>query len=102
MPRKITNRERTLPFGQVRTTAEAGRLARAARRASGLTLDEIYAATSISTRFLSEFERDKPNASFGRVLRTFEALGLDVVIVPRRHTASVLQHLSRRIDEERG
>jgi transcriptional regulator with XRE-family HTH domain len=101
MGREITNREKKLPpFGQLRTAEDAGRIARAARRARKLTLDDVYATTSLSLRFLSEFERGKPNASLGRALRTLEALGLDIVVVPRPHTASVLRDLSRRIEQE--
>jgi len=97
---EITNREKEPLFGQVRTADDAGRIARAARRVRKLTLDDVYATTSLSLRFLSEFERGKPNASLGRALRALEALGLDVVVVPRPHTASVLRHLARCIEQE--
>lgn len=99
MSREITNREPETGCGQVRTPEDLGRLSRMARKLKGLTLEDIYASTSLSTRFLSEFERGKPNASLGRVLRTLAALGLDVIIVPRAHTASALQHLAQRIKQ---
>lgn len=102
MGAKITNRERAgADSGLVRTTEELGGVVRAARRARRLTLEEVYASTSLSTRFLSELERGKPNASLGRTLRALEALGLDVLIVPRAHTASVVRQLRERMERER-
>jgi transcriptional regulator with XRE-family HTH domain len=47
-----------------------------------LTLDQVYSASGLSTRFLSEFERGKPNASLGRVMDALQALGLEMTFPP--------------------
>ena len=58
-----------------------------------LTLAQVADATGLSTRFLSEFERGKENASVGRVLHAFESLGLDVVVLPRGEAQRILSRL---------
>jgi len=85
MGRKITNREKSpLPFyGRVRTPEALGQLARQERKHQGLTLDEVYSTSGLTTRFLSEFERGKPNASVGRVMDALQVLGLEMLVVPR-------------------
>jgi len=70
-------------YGPVREAGQLGALARTHRRRAGLTLEEVADATTLGLRFLSEFERGKENASLGRCLRALNALGLEVVVVPR-------------------
>ena len=68
---------------RVRSTEALGRLARRERKRQGLTLDDVYSVTGLTTRFLSEFERGKPNASLRRVMQALQALGLEMLILPR-------------------
>ena len=70
-------------YGQVRTSDELGALARAERKRQSLTLDQVYGISGLSTRFLSEFERGKPNASLCRVMDALQILGLEMLILPR-------------------
>ena len=72
-----------LPYGQVRSPQEIGQLARLERKRQNLTLDEIYSTSGLTTRFLSEFERGKPNASLGRVMQALQLLGLELLVLPR-------------------
>ena len=74
----------------VKSPVELGDLFRQARKGRGLTLADVKEATSLSTRFLSEFERGKENASLGRVLRALSSLGLEVLILPRGASRKVL------------
>ena len=85
MPPRIPNQEKPdhSPPARVRSPAALGRLARRERKRQGLTLDTVYSATGLSTRFLSEFERGKPNASLGRVIQTLQALGLEMMVLSR-------------------
>ena len=78
--------------------AALGRFLRAARKARGLTLVDLREATALSTRFLSELERGKPNASLGRALRALSTLGFDVWVVPRS-TSARLARLTREDSE---
>ena len=73
--------------------AQLGALCRAERRRRGLTLDDVYAATGLSTRFLSEFERGKPHVSISRALLALHTLGLDVLVVPREVAARLARDL---------
>lgn len=68
---------------RVRSPEALGRLARRERKRQGLTLDGVYSATGLTTRFLSEFERGKPNASLARVMGALQALGLEMLVLPR-------------------
>ena len=92
MPSEITDRENSTPpaTGRVRTPAALGRLARQERKHQKLTLNEVYSASGLTTRFLSEFERGKPNASLGRVMDALQALGLEMIILPRGEAERLL------------
>jgi len=79
-----------LPYGPVRSPGSLGRLVRLERRRQGLTLDEMYSTSGLTTRFLSEFERGKPNASLGRVMAALQALGLEMLVVPRGEAERLL------------
>jgi transcriptional regulator with XRE-family HTH domain len=77
----------------IRNANEFGALCRAERKRRGITLDELYASTQLSTRFLSEFERGKPHVSMSRVLQALQSVGLDVLVVPRKATSKLSQAL---------
>ena len=85
MPPRVPNQEEPdhSPPARVRSPAALGRLARRERKRQRLTLDTVYSATGLSTRFLSEFERGKPNASLGRAMQALQALGLELVVLSR-------------------
>jgi transcriptional regulator with XRE-family HTH domain len=68
----------------VQSVADLGRLARAHRKTRGLTLETVSGLANLSVRFLSEFERGKPTAEVGKVLKALRTLGLEVVIRRRR------------------
>lgn len=99
MSGKITIRENTRPpgFGAIRSPEALGALARNVRKQQQLTLDDVYSVSGLSTRFLSEFERGKPNASLGRVMETLQALGLELLVLPRDEAQAVL---SRRLRDK--
>lgn len=75
-------------YGVVHSTEELGRLVRSHRKKQGHTLETVSAFGNLGTRFLSEFERGKPTAELGKVLKALQTLGLDLVIQPR-HAARV-------------
>lgn len=85
--------------GQVHSPAEFGCLIRSARRRQGLTLDAVYSATGLTTRFLSEFERGKSNPSLGGALQAAQSLGLEVVVVPRARLRQVRAALAGLDDQ---
>ena len=84
-----------LPPARVRSPEGLGRLARRERKRQGLTLDSVYSVSGLTTRFLSEFERGKPNASLGRVMQALQALGLEMVILTRDDAERLLARQRR-------
>lgn len=66
----------------VRTAADLGSLIRSRRRELGLRQEELAKRVGVSRLWVIEFERGKPRAEVGLVLRTLTALGLDVDVSP--------------------
>ena len=100
MPSHVPNQEKpdSSPSARVRSPEALGRLARRERKRQELTLDAVYSVTGLTTRFLSEFERGKPNASLGRVMQALQALGLEMLVLPRDDAERVL---ARQRDQTR-
>lgn len=59
-----------------------GRAIRQARKAQGLTQQELADVAGVGVRFLSELERGKPTAEIGLVLRVLADAGLTLVLEP--------------------
>lgn len=92
-------------YGRVRSPQTIGQLAREERKRQGLTLEAIYSASDLTTRFLSEFERGKPNVSLGRVLDALQMLGLELLALPRGEAERLLALRNReqaRLQPARG
>lgn len=53
-------------------------------RGHSLNLETVSAIGGFSMRFLSEFERGKDTAEIGKVMAALRALGLEMVVEPRR------------------
>lgn len=72
---------------KIRTPSELGHLIRERRRELGLDQGALAARVGVSRLWLNEFERGKPRAAIGLVLRTLAALGLDVDVVQAKSLA---------------
>jgi HTH-type transcriptional regulator / antitoxin HipB len=72
-----------VPFGKVTDATSLGRLIRARRKASGVTLAQAAGLAGVGIRFLSELERGKATASLGKTLRVLERFGLEIYVAPR-------------------
>ena len=92
MASKIRDQEKSLQplYGRVRSPQAMGQLVRQERKRQDLTMDEVYSASGLTTRFLSEFERGKPNASLGRVMDSLQALGLEMLVLSRGEAERLL------------
>ena len=62
----------------VKTTLEVGKILRQKRKSQGLTLEQVAQHCGLSMRFISEVERGKPTAQFGKVLFLLSAVGVDL------------------------
>ncbi len=83
---------------QLRTCDELGAAVRAARTASGLTLEEAALAVSIAKQTLGDLEAGKPTVSLGIALRVAQALGVSLFIAP----AGEAEQIAQLIHEARG
>lgn len=81
-------RKYTPRYGRTLTVSDLGSLARAHRKSKHLTLKTLSGLSTLSIRFLSEFERGKTTAEIGKVLKALKILGLEVVVRPVRPVTS--------------
>jgi len=65
------------------TPAELGTIVREARRAAGLTQQQLAAAAAVGVRFVIELEAGKPTAQLGKTLAVLAMLRCQVRIDPR-------------------
>lgn len=100
---KITNRDNSSPpdYGAIRSPSALGALFRAARRSQGMTLHDVHSASGLSMRFLSEFERGKPNVSLAKVLAALQVLGLECLIFNRRDASQLLAERTKSASGEK-
>lgn len=106
MAQTITNREKkksgrgteTPAFGTQRSPEALGRLFRSERKRRGMTLQDVHDVSGLSLRFLSEFERGKPNVSLVKVMQALQIMGLELMIFPRREVRSLMSthHLNMK------
>ena len=62
--------------------AELGKTIREARRAAGLTQEQLAGAAGVGVRFLIEVEAGKPTAQLGKTLAVLAVLGCSVRVEP--------------------
>lgn len=67
----------------VKNTFEVGTILRQKRKSQGLTLEQVAQHSGLSMRFVSEVERGKPTAEFGKVLFLLNAVGVDFFVNTR-------------------
>lgn len=67
----------------VKNTFEIGTILRQKRKSQGLTLEQVAQHCGLSIRFISEVERGKPTAEFGKVLFLLSAIGIDLFVDTR-------------------
>lgn len=68
----------TLNSKPVKDTFEIGTILRQKRKSQGLTLAQVAQHCGVSMRFVSEVERGKPTAEFGKVLFLLRSVGVDL------------------------
>ena len=75
-----------IPNGNAARIASSEDLAaevRAARRARGLTQEEVAFTAGVGRRFVVELEAGKPTLRLGHVLRVLNALGVELMLAAR-------------------
>jgi hypothetical protein len=72
-----------LNYRPVKDTVEIGRILRQKRKSQGLTLEQVAQHCGLSIRFISEVERGKPTAEFGKVLFLLSEVGVDLYVDTR-------------------
>ena len=64
----------------VKDTFEIGNILRKKRKSQGLTLEQVAQHCGLSIRFVSEVERGKTTAEFGKVLFLLSSVGVDLFV----------------------
>lgn len=84
-------RPKSLPLGNplrdgipVRSAADLGAIARAARRAQGLTQLDLAGTANTGNRFVVDLEKGKPTLQLQKAIDALALLGLEVVIRKKR------------------
>jgi len=67
---------------QIRTSHDVGNFVRSARKALGLTQDQLALTSGTNRRFVVELEQGKPTARIGHVLRVLQTLGIAIALMP--------------------
>lgn len=78
---------------QLTTPDALGAAIRAARTASGLTLEEAALAVSIAKQTLGDLEAGKPSVGLGIALRVAKALGVSLFIAPAGDAGTIVQRI---------
>lgn len=100
MARRDVMRDKANPqYGDVKTQRDLGKLVREQRRHLGMTLEEFFESSGISTRLMSELERGKVE-SVGRLIRVLHMLGLELVVAPRSDTPAIRSTLASRHNDD--
>lgn len=72
-----------LPYGNISSVDEIGRLVRTHRKAQAATQGEFASLCGVGVRFISDLENGKPTMELGKVLQVLQCLGLEISIQPR-------------------
>ena len=72
-----------LPYGNITSSEDLGRLIRAHRKEQLATQAEFAALCGVGVRFISDMENGKPTIQLSKVLHVLRCLGLDMAIHPR-------------------
>ena len=75
--------DKKLPYGNISTSDDLGKLIRAHRKAQLATQAEFAALCGVGVRFISDLENGKPTIQLSKVLHVLRCLGLDLAIQPR-------------------
>ena len=67
----------------VKDALEIGSILRKKRKSQDLTLEQVAQLCGLSIRFISEVERGKPTAEFGKVLFLLNSVGVDLFVNTR-------------------
>ena len=79
----MQNQNKILPYGNVASVEDIGRLVRAHRKSQAATQAEFASLCGVGVRFISDLENGKPTMELGKVLHVLQCLGLEVSIQPR-------------------
>lgn len=74
---------KTIPSGNISTSAQLGTLIRQVRKRQGITQEDLSALVGVGPRLIGEIERGKPTAEIGKVFQLLAGLGLVISIAPR-------------------
>ena len=74
----------SMPTTVLQDSQHLGKYVRIWRERCALSLQQASLEAGLGMRFLSEFERGKPTVRLEKVMAALDALGLEILIRPRR------------------
>lgn len=80
---KVVSQNNKIPYGNISSAEEIGKLVRAHRKAQSATQAEFASLCGVGVRFISELENGKPTMELGKVLHVLQCLGLELTIQTR-------------------
>jgi transcriptional regulator with XRE-family HTH domain len=80
----------------IASVAELGLALRAARRSSGVRLDDLATIAGVSKQFVSDVERGKPTVQLGLVLKLLDEVGVRLQLDLTASTETELEALRRK------
>jgi len=78
----------SMPALKARSPKVLGQAVRLWRRRCNLSGPQIAERAGVSKRFVSDLEAGKPGGGIGNVLRTLDAMGLELLVRPKRSRPS--------------
>lgn len=82
---------------KITSVADLGVLVRAARKSSGVRIDDLASMVGMSKQNLNDFELGKPGVKMGNVLTVLQELGLYLYVDAPESTAQHVQSSSEHI-----
>lgn len=82
----------------IKTVEDLGVLIRAARKVSGIRIDDLASSAGVSKQFMGDLELGKPGVQLGKVLKTLHELGIYLSADVPSGTQELIDHSKSLIE----
>jgi len=85
----------------IRTTKDLGQKARHQRKLQKMSIENTAPLLNLGPRFISEVERGKETAAFGKVLQLLDGIGLAVMVLPKSQAQKIERQLTADLSRDK-